>query len=315
MIKFKLLIAIVLCVVLAYTLAWFYGANRIGSELDQLETTSAQPQISCANRSITGFPFRYDVDCANAVLISEDQQLTIKSVKATVRVYNPTHLIAFADGPIFWKDDFNGSERELEFSSLQISARLNWSLDIERISAIGEDLKLFDTVITPIQLANAKTIEAHLIATRNADSGLQAFFRVADANHIELATQSANLAIELEATNINRNVANWSYPDILRQWQTANGELVIHALDFSANDMRFTANGTLNLDQLGQLNGKVTTQSKGLVELFDPEAYGLLAPTIFGVANAEGEYKSLWQANAGTVSIGVAPLFFVPALF
>ena len=315
MTKFKVLIITVLLVCLAYTAAWFYGVNRLGNELDQLATAGAQPQISCVNRSITGFPFRYDLYCANATVDDGDQHISVKNVKATVRVYSPTHIIAFADGPLFWKDDFNGSERELEFSSLQISGRLNWNLEIERISAIAEDLKLSDTVITPIQLANAKTIEAHLIATQNADTGLQAFFRISDANHIDLATQSANLAIELEATNLNRGINSWQYPDILRQWQMANGELVVHALDFSAKDMRFTANGTLNLDVQGQLNGKVTTQSKGLVELFDPEAYGLLAPTIFGVANADGEYKSLWQASAGTVSIGVAPLFFVPALF
>jgi len=315
MTKFKLLIAIVLIVIVGYTAAWFYGANQIGNELDQLALANTSPQVTCSTRSVSGFPFRYDVTCTNAVVVEGDHQVSINNFKATVRIYSPTHVIAFADSPIFWRDDFTGSERELEFSSLQLSARLNWGLDVERVSAVAEDLKLSDSLIGSIELANAKAIEAHLIATQNTEKGLQAFFRITDANHIDLATQSANLAIELEATNIERNVTSWQYPNILRQWQSDAGELVVHALDFSAKDMRFTANGAVHLDANGQLNGQVTTQSKGLVELFDPDAYGILAPTIFGVANAQGEYKSLWQANAGTVSIGVAPLFFVPALF
>lgn len=315
MTKFKILIAIVLLLSLAYTSAWFYGANIVGSELDQLATAGAQPRVSCANRSITGFPFRYDVTCTNAQLVDGDDQITVQNIKATIRIYSPTHVIAFADAPIYWRNDFTGSERELEFSSLQLSARLNWSFDLERVSVIAQDIKWSDSLITPIELANAKNIEAHLIATQNADNGLQAFFRITDANLIELNTQNANLAIELEATALDRNVMGWQYPRLLSNWQRQGGELIVHALDFSAKDMRFTANGALKLDALGQLNGQVTTQSKGLVELFDPEAYGLLAPTIFGLANADGEYKSLWQANAGTVSIGVAPLFFVPALF
>jgi hypothetical protein len=69
------------------------------------------------------------------------------------------------------------------------------------------------------------------------------------------------------------------------------------------------------LSEDGFLQGKVTTQSKGLVERFEPEAYGLLAPTIFGVANEEGEYKSLWQFKDGGISLGVAPLLYIPALF
>lgn len=315
MTKFKFLIAIVLIVVVAYTGAWFFGANQISTELDKFASANAQPQISCDERSISGFPFRYDVTCKNTNIIDGDDQYLVQEIKATVRVYSPTHIIAFAQSPINLRNEFTGSERELDFTSLQLSARLNWSLELERVSAIADNLKWSDTLITPIELANAKNVEAHLIATQDAETGIQAFFRVSDANLIELNTQKANLAVELEATNLDRNVTNWQYPNMLRQWQSQQGELVVHGLEFSATDMRFTANGKLNLDAAGQLNGQVTTQSKGLVELFDPEAYGILAPTIFGVANDEGEYKSLWQANAGTVSIGVAPLFFVPALF
>lgn len=315
MTKFKFLIAIVLIVVAAYSGAWFFGSTQINAELDKFTSANASPQISCAQRSISGFPFRYDVTCQNANVIDGDDQISVNEIKATVRVYSPTHVIAFAQSPINLRNEFTGSERELDFSSFQLSARLSWGLELERVSAIADNLKWLDTLITPIELANAKNVEAHLIATQDAPTGVQAFFRVTDGNLIELNTLEANLAIELEASNLGRNVTNWQYPDVLRNWQSQQGELIVHALDFSAKEMRFTANGKLNLDAQGQLNGQVTTQSKGLVELFDPEAYGILAPTIFGVANEEGEYKSLWQANAGTVSIGVAPLFFVPALF
>jgi len=315
MTKFKILIAIVLIVTIAYSAAWFYGADRISNELDQFATNGAQPQITCGNRSINGFPFRFDVTCSNANISLGDDQVSINRMQATVRVYSPTHVIFFADGPATWRDDFTGSERQLEFSSFQISGRANWNFELERVSAVANDLKWSDNLIVLTELANAQSIELHLIATQDQDKGMQAFFRATNANLIELATQEANLSIELEATNLQRKVANWQYPSTIAQWQSDAGELIVHKLDFEAKDTQFTANGTLNLDAIGQLNGKVVTQSKGLVELFDPDAYGLLAPTIFGVANAQGEYKSLWQANAGTVSIGVAPLIFVPALF
>ncbi|MGJ8528881.1 DUF2125 domain-containing protein [Maritalea sp.] len=315
MTKFKILIAIILVLVLAWTGGWFYGTTLISEQLDQLASTNSDPQIRCDERSIVGFPFRYDVNCKNATVITGDEQIDVANIKATVRIYSPTHIIGFADAPINWRNEFTGSQRQLDFTQLQLSGRLNWSMELMRISAIAQNLKLVDDLLGKIELANAKAFEGHLIATQNADAGLQAFFKTEDANLIELGVENAALNIEFEVSELNRNVNKWQYPTILRQWQNADGKLIIHNIDFAAKEIQFTANGEMYLDAQGQLSGKATTQSKGLVELFDPEAYGILAPTIFGVANADGEYKSLWTANAGTVSIGVAPLFFVPALF
>jgi len=313
--KFKFLIAIVVLVCVGWTGAWLFAAGKIGIEVDNLSSASKATQVSCADRSITGFPFRFDVECKGATILNGDDQVTIKNVKATVRVYRPTHLLAFVDGPIQLSNDFTGSERELNFSSLQMSARLTWELSVQRISALGKDFTWTDSLLGQIELANAKEIEAHLIAPEDAETGLLAFAKVSSANLLELQTQNADFTLELDATHVSRNVASWAYPSTVHQWQSNGGKLLVQSLDFKADDMRFSATGNVELDQQGRLNGAITTQSKGLVELFNPEAYGILAPTIFGLANAEGEYKSIWRANSGNVSIGVAPLFSVPPLY
>ena len=315
MTKFKLLIAIIFLLTVTWTGGWLYGTTLINKELGHLASANSDPQVSCENQSITGFPFRFDVNCQNAVIITGDDQINVANIKATIRVYSPTHIIGFADAPINWRNEFTGSQRQLDFSQLQLSGRLNWSMGLMRISATAQELKLVDDLFGSIELANAKTLEAHLIATQNAETGLQAFIKATDTNLIELGVQNANLSIEFEVSKLNRNIIDWHYPDVLREWRNADGKLIIHDIDFAAKNMQFTAEGELYIDPAGLLNGRATAQSKGLVELFDPEAYGLLAPTIFGVANAQGDYKSLWSANAGTVSLGVAPLFFVPALF
>ena len=313
--RFKALIALVLFVALAWSALWGVGAYLINQQADKLFAANAQTEISCEEFSVTGYPFRYDVYCGNGTVRSQDTEIKFKGIKAATRIYSPTHLVGYLESPVFWTDEFTGSQRELSFSDAQWSVRANWQLELQRTSLVANQIAWADNLLGRFELANAEQFEAHLLASPDSEQGLQAFVKTTSANLVELALTETDARIEVDAQNFDRKIANWQNPNLLRDWQAADGILLVNQLDVKASTLAFTAEGEIALDQNGLLNGKITTKSKGLVELFEPEAYGPLAPTIFGVANSEGEYQSLWQANAGTISIGVAPLLYVPALF
>lgn len=313
--RVQITIAIIVLIALIWSGGWLFATQMIRTEIEALAGAQAQPQVTCGDLSVTGYPFRFDIYCGDAMLQSGDQTITAKSLKAATRVYSPTHWVGFLEAPVTTEDAFNGSKRELQFTQLQLSARLSWGLELERVSAIGENFVYADTSYSRFELGKANGAELHLLATPDADKGVQLFTRLDNADLVELDFKKANIAIELTAENLDRNVTNWQSIEMLRAWQQADGKLKIDALSVEAEGLAFTAEGEIYLSENGLLQGKVTTQSKGLVERFEPEAYGLMAPTIFGVANADGEYKSLWQFKDGGISLGVAPLLYIPALF
>src|SRR5690606_34576604 len=66
--------AIVLLVAAAWTGTWYFFAGQLRQQIELLAFADGEssPQLVCETLDVSGYPFRFDVDCANAALVSGD---------------------------------------------------------------------------------------------------------------------------------------------------------------------------------------------------------------------------------------------------
>ncbi|HHG89677.1 MAG TPA: DUF2125 domain-containing protein, partial [Devosia sp.] len=167
--RFVVLIIVVVTVVAGWTATWFYGAGEIRRQITaQLTASQSAPEkLNCKQLEVAGFPFRYDISCTGARIVSGDVTIAVPLLRATVLIYRPTHALIFATGPASYTDAFSGSSRQLRWQNLRASARTNgWAL--ARISLEADGLELVDTLVGEKTVAAASRIEAHILDNPDA---------------------------------------------------------------------------------------------------------------------------------------------------
>ncbi|WDR01459.1 DUF2125 domain-containing protein [Devosia algicola] len=153
----------ILVVVLVWSAGWFYLAGEIRKSIVLMADADgiAAPALSCGTLDISGYPFHFNADCEKASLLSGDILVTIPGLRVSAQVYQPTHLLASALGPITIADDFTGSKSEISWDSLQASLRLEgWR--IGRLSIVADNLAWTD-VLFGQPIASAPKAEFHLL--------------------------------------------------------------------------------------------------------------------------------------------------------
>jgi hypothetical protein len=102
--KLPILIAVLVVIVAAWTGGWFWLKGEAGRRMDaEIAKLAARGiTITCANRTIEGWPFRLDIDCDDAGIAQVDQltSVKLKHLRLTALIYNPTLVIAEMDGPL-----------------------------------------------------------------------------------------------------------------------------------------------------------------------------------------------------------------------
>src|SRR5687768_7983642 len=93
-------------VVLLWTGAWFLISSEIRRNVTALAEADgiAAPRLTCEGLAVTGFPFRFDLACDNAVLTQADLSATLSGLRASVLVYRPTHVLVSARPPLTLSD-------------------------------------------------------------------------------------------------------------------------------------------------------------------------------------------------------------------
>ncbi|MDB5622122.1 MAG: hypothetical protein JWR39_685, partial [Devosia sp.] len=159
-----IVILVVVTLVVVWTAAWFVVAGQVRGQVAALAQADGitTPRLTCEHLDVTGFPFRFDVDCSPAHITSADVTAIVAGLRASVLVYRPTHLLASALGPVSISDAFTGSRNSLTWSGLEASLRLDdWR--ISRFSVSAHDLAWTDTLLGETPIANAGLVELHLL--------------------------------------------------------------------------------------------------------------------------------------------------------
>lgn len=314
--------AIVLLVVLGASAAWYYAAGLVRQEVEGLAFADGEtsPQLTCASLGIGGFPFAFDIDCTDAVLVSGDLMVEVPGLRLSTMVFNLTHVLASAKGPAQLSDAFTGQRSALSWSSLDGSLRLT-DKRIARLSLVGNDLSWNDLLLGDTVLARSPHAELHLLDIPEAHDAQRklaslALYLKADALDLPAATL-AGTAIEVEAelSGLPDDLTTLGAAPLLPAWQQAGGQLKIVGIRMSDPSADLNASGDLALDAQGFPTGAITIDSKGVAERIGPLIEEPWRTLVLGVPAADGRHTNQLNFRNGTLSSGLVPITALPPLF
>jgi hypothetical protein len=313
---------VVFGLVAAYAVAWFWAAGQASAYVKTLETADgiSMPRIVCGELGIGGFPFGFDVTCTDATVESGDVTVTLAGIKATARVYRPTHVLMTAQSPVGVADAFTGSRGRLDFAAVQASVRLDsWRLG--RASAVLTEPVWNDTVLEDRLVAKASKVEAHLVdvpGKYDAEAGLATLAQYItveglDAPGFEIGRGESTF--EAEITNLPDDIRTYGDADLLKRWQAAGGKYTIAGFKGGDATSSFDASGTLGLDGSGRIEGQLKLHSRGVVERLGPLFPEQYKGWIVGTPAEDGSYSQTLNLAAGVVFSGLMPTGIIPPLF
>jgi hypothetical protein len=316
-------LAIVVVLVAAlWTGAWLWGASQIGAVQQQLAAADGvtSPKVTCASFAVSGFPFGFDVTCANVSVTYGDTTVTAAGLQAQAEVYNPFFVLVSAKSPATVADAFSGSQSRVDFGAANASVRLDpWR--IARVSVVVDQPVWTDTVVEDQLIAKATHLEAHLIDEpdkHDAKAGLASLAQYAEIDGLSMPANTISngkLTYQGEVSNLSDDVRTYGNPDVLKRWQAAGGVFTLKSLTGTDGDKTFVASGDAKLDAAGHVDGHLKITSKGVVEVIGPlipDAYrGLLT----GSPAADGSYSQTINIAAGLVFVGLVPVGSLPPLF
>lgn len=312
----------VLAVLALWSLAWFVLAGLVKQQITaqaQADGTTA-PQISCGTLTVGGFPFRFDVDCDQARLVSGDSIIALRGLRASVRIYAPTHVLASALGPLQLTDTFTGSRNQLSWSGLEASLRLaDWR--IARASVSARDIIWSDNLVGESLIAQAPLAELHLFdipeqhdaARRTA--ALAGYVLASDLAYPGLTLSDTNAELQVELSGLPDDVRNWGEPDLLPKLQAADGQLRLVAIRGTDASATLDASGALMLDPQGQLDGQISISSTGVAERIGPLLEEPWRTLVLGTPAADGSYANQLNFRAGGVFSGLVPIAAIGPLY
>lgn len=314
--------AIVLLVVLGASAAWYYAAGLVRQEVERLAFADGEtsPQLTCASLGIGGFPFAFDIDCTDAVIVSGDLMVEVPGLRFSAMVYQPTHILASAKGPAQLSDAFTGQRSALSWSSLDGSLRLT-DKRIARLSLVGNDLSWNDLLLGDTVLAKTTHAELHLLDMPEAHDAQRqlsslALYLKADALDLPVLTLAGTaLEVEAELSGLPDDLTTLGATPILPTWQQAGGQLKIVGIRAHDASADLNASGDLALDAQGFPTGTIAIDSQGVAERIGPLIEEPWRTLVLGVPGADGRHTNQLNFRGGALSSGLVPITALPPLF
>jgi hypothetical protein len=322
--RFKLLLAFALAVVVGWSVLWFLAATIVDRQIHkaQMAAVDAGAMAECVGRSVTGFPFRIEVRCADGSrAASPGGAVTIGGATLAALVYDPDQVIAEIAGPLTIAS-VGGPEMRAEWSLAHASARLDFdAMALERFDAEVKEATFTVGSHPPVAIGE---VDAHLRRDPEAptDLGLAIRFQdvipVVGGEPVSLALRgrlgegAALLAGRPE--ELLAAVASGGVPFIVETATLESGEMLLEATGELTLGADGLIDGMLDLviagaeETLPYFDGITPGASKGVKEIiknvlkFAPETE---------VGDRMGKKVSL-VINDGRVKAGIVPLFTVP---
>lgn len=324
------MLVLVCIVIFGWSGAWLYLRSVLEGQIETelVAMNGGDNKIGCSELAVAGFPFRFEVKCADLQAIDRTgTTISLGELRAVALVYNPWHVIFEASGPARIVEAASGGEITAGWSVAQSSVLFS------EIGARQIDVSIQDIVVSLLESTasgqlSAKNSEIHLRPDPGVPGVLETF--------ISLETLSSNLAPDLPAPiNVNLHFRLPGGMDLLEgkpfyalQRETTGAlPLDLVWLSLSSGDIKLTASGKLRLMPSGALSGKIDVQVarlEGAVELLAalfPNESTLPATiqgaaTAFGVSGIDeqgGQQLSLpLTLDEGTIRIGIIPLGTIP---
>jgi hypothetical protein len=314
--------SVVVALVVLWSAAWLVLSGVIRQNVEALALADGvtTPNVSCQTLDVTGFPFRFDLDCGAARIVSGDIVVDVPAIRASARVYAPTHLLVSALGPLQLTDSFTGTRNAVAWSALDASLRLdNWRMARGSISA--RDVVWSDTLFGDAVIAQSSLVEIHLMDIPEQHdperrvASLALYAPVQDLAWPGLTLTDTNADVQMELSGLPDDIRNWGDPQVLRAMQAANGALKIVAIHGTDANSVLDAQGELRLDPQGLLEGQIGITSTGVAERIGPLLEEPWRTLVLGTPTADGSHANQLNFRAGGIFSGLVPIASVPPLF
>jgi len=325
--KFAALLIAIILVVGLWIGGWLWAAGEIRNQLGLLAQNDGEtnPKITCGTLNVGGFPFRFDIECVDGTLTQLDTTVTLSGLRASVLVYNPTHMLISARAPLTIKDEFSGAQSRIDFKTFTASARLTSRNIIEgftgagwRIANVAADVAGVtwnDTVVGDMLRMSADEINVQLRDLpegRDKDAHvaeLGAYAAVANFTMPELGVTAAQSTLEATVDKLPDDLMALSSPDAIREWQARGGKLTLVRWEGAqpSPDETIKVTGDVSLDATGRANGQVTYTTKGVLDRMLARAVPPIPPlqiVMFkGMPNADGTTTNTLGIADGKVTL------------
>lgn len=334
--KFAALLIAIILVVGLWIGGWLWAAGEIRNQIDLLAQNDgeANPKITCTTLNVSGFPFRFDVECVDGTLTQLDTTVTLSGLRASMLVYNPTHLLVSARAPLTLNDAFSGAQSRIDFKTFTASARLTSRDVIEgftgagwRIATIAVDaagVTWNDTVVGDMLRMSADDINIQL---RDLPDGrdkaaqtaaLGAYVALANLTLPQLNIAGAQSSLEAKIDQLPDDLMALTSPDVIRQWQARNGKVTLVKWDGSqpTPGESFNISGEASLDAIGRANGQLTYTTRGVLDrlLAAYQVPPLQIAAFKGMPNADGTSTNILGISNGKVTLaGILIAELLPA--
>lgn len=333
--KFLWLAIAIILVVAGWSAGWLWVAGEVRSQVATLAEADGEsaPKLSCGTFNVSGFPFRFDLDCTNGTLVDQDLTLTVPELRASVLAYSPTHVIFSAKGPLAYADAFTGSQRRLDFSKLDGSLRLTAADPIKgfsgegwriaRFSIEGDELIVTDVVAGDVFEASARHLEAHLVDVpeqldRTAGTATLAQYVAAEGLTLPgLTIYDSNLTLESQLTGLPADLRDLTAPDPIRAWQARGGTLKIAKLagNQASPEESFDIDGELSLSGGGFAQGQLNYRTKAVLDRLAQVVPAMSLAMLRGAPQPDGTFANSLTIADGQVKLLTFVFMELPALF
>lgn len=333
---------VLLTLALGWSVLWFLAAGRARGEIDAWIAREAQfgRVWACKDRSLEGFPFRFEILCTDPVLTTRGNgdplRFTAAKAHVVAQVWAPNHIVAEFASPAKMEDLATGQVFGLTWKLFQMSGvgtidgvpqRLSIAVDEPAVQmAPGEAAR---TILT------AKHLETHVRRTPAASTGtpdgVDFAFSLVEGLNPDLAEEgvAGPLNVTLQGSlSAADNLQPMPLPDRIRAWAAANGTFKVDTFSLTTPKVALTANGALGVDPVGRLFGAVSIGFSGVDAFVKNLARnGVIAPetaSIIGAVALAGKQGDVAGRRGttfnvtlkeGAVMLGKVPVVIIPPLF
>lgn len=323
--RFKILIGIVVAILILWTGGWFAARHYVTGKIAAIEAraTDEGATLSCAEQSVSGFPFRLGVTCTKleASCPAEEASLDLAGIEAMGLLYNPGHALIAAKGPLQLKGP-NGIGADADWKSLESSLRVGFS-GLKRYSLVtdGLDAKLNapQRLDGPIAV-KADHAELHVLPDPDTADTFDLFASVTNGTAAvpgrpDLPPLTSDVEIAVPKAMLARG------GDAVAAWIASGQPVSIRRLELDLAGLSTAIAGDATVDGDGLISGKFTVRVSALdrlpelVDHFRPGAgqkvARLIAPVSMMLRPVSAEGRN-WREATINVQRGRATMGFIP---
>lgn len=267
---------LVLVAAIAWSGFWFYAASEVEVKADawRAQEAKAGRVYDCGQRSVAGYPFRFEVRCedASVALVSQTAAQTsftarLNEILVVAQIYDPKLVIAEFKAPATISDRGTQPPLIVNWSKARSSV-VGLPAVPQRASIVFDDPSIiYGAGQTPLARANHIELHGRLADGSPTDNPvIETVLQIAGGSVQEvhpLLAQPFNADVRTRLTGL-KDFSPKPWPVRFREMQAAGGHVEIEQSRIEQGDLVAVAAGTLTLNAQGRIEGELQMTVAGL---------------------------------------------------